>query len=65
MRHIDQNRTVPMYRTNIETAPAGIFHGPMVVSMRPLKAADAIRAIQITTRFPASMVRLSISGIQN
>ena len=53
MRHIDQNRTVPMYRTGIQTAPAGIFHGPMVVSMRPLKAADAIRAVQITTRFPA------------
>jgi uncharacterized protein YcsI (UPF0317 family) len=25
----------------------------MVVSMRPMKPADAIRAIQITTRFPA------------
>ena len=25
----------------------------MVVSMRPLKAQDAIRAVQITTRFPA------------
>ena len=34
-------------------APAGPFHGPMVVSMRPLKPADAIRAVQITTRFPA------------
>jgi uncharacterized protein YcsI (UPF0317 family) len=43
---------VPMYRTNIATAPAGKFHGPMVVSMRPLKAADAIRAVQITSRFP-------------
>ena len=32
---------------------AGPFHGPLVVSMRPLKPADAIRAIQITTRFPA------------
>jgi uncharacterized protein YcsI (UPF0317 family) len=31
----------------------GPFHGPMVVSMRPLKPADAIRAIQITTRFPS------------
>jgi uncharacterized protein YcsI (UPF0317 family) len=41
-----------MYRTNIATAPAGKFHGPMVVSMRPLKAADAIRAVQITSRFP-------------
>ena len=32
---------------------AGPFHGPLVVSMRPMKPADAIRAIQITTRFPA------------
>ena len=40
-------------RTNIPTAAAGPFHGPLVVSMRPMKAADAIRAIQITTRFPA------------
>ena len=41
-----------MYRTTIATAAAGPFHGPMVVSMRPMKPADAIRAIQITTRFP-------------
>jgi uncharacterized protein YcsI (UPF0317 family) len=53
LRHITLNVTVPMYRTSIATAPAGPFHGPMVVSMRPLKPADAIRAIQITTRFPA------------
>src|SRR5208337_547370 len=44
---------VPMYRTNIPCAPAGPFAGPLVVSMRPMKAADAIRAIQITSRFPA------------
>jgi len=53
LRHIDQNRNVAMYRTSIATEPAGPFRGPMVVSMRPLKAADAIRAIQITSRFPA------------
>ncbi len=41
-----------MYRTSIPTAPAGPFHGPLVVSMRPLRPADAIRAIQITSRFP-------------
>jgi uncharacterized protein YcsI (UPF0317 family) len=52
LRHIEQKRNVSMYRTSIETVPAGIFHGPMVVSMRPMKAADAIRAIQITSRFP-------------
>ena len=52
LRHIAQNRNVAMYRSNIATVPAGVFNGPMVVSMRPLKAADAIRAIQITSRFP-------------
>jgi uncharacterized protein YcsI (UPF0317 family) len=53
LRHMTCGATVPMYRTSIATAPAGPFHGPMVVSMRPMKPADAIRAIQITTRFPA------------
>jgi uncharacterized protein YcsI (UPF0317 family) len=53
LRHITCGSTVPMYRTSIATTAAGPFHGPMVVSMRPLKPADAIRAIQITTRFPA------------
>ncbi|WP_196591267.1 putative hydro-lyase [Pectinatus frisingensis] len=52
IRHITDNHNVPMYLTNIECIPAGVFHGPMVVSMRPMKPADAIRAIQITTRMP-------------
>ena len=53
VRHIEQGSNVPMYRTNIATQPAGVFGGPLVVSMRPLKAADAIRAIQVTSRFPS------------
>jgi uncharacterized protein YcsI (UPF0317 family) len=53
IRHIDQGTTVPMFRTSIACAPAGPFKGPMVVSMRPFTPADAIRAIQITSRFPA------------
>lgn len=53
MRHIALGRNVPMYRTHIATECAGPFGGPLVVSMRPLKAADAIRAIQITSRFPS------------
>jgi uncharacterized protein YcsI (UPF0317 family) len=52
LRHIQQGRNVAMYRTSIQTEPAGPFHGPLVVSMRPLQAADAIRAVQITARFP-------------
>jgi len=53
IRHIACNANVPMYRTNIPTTAAGPFHGPVVVSMRPMLPADAIRAIQITSRFPS------------
>ena len=53
MRHIALNKTVPMFRTSVQTKPAGPFHGPMVMSMRPMTPAHAIRAVQITTRFPA------------
>jgi uncharacterized protein YcsI (UPF0317 family) len=53
VRHIERGTNVPMYRTNIPTRAAGRFHGPMVVSMRPLQPADAIRAVQITARLPA------------
>ncbi len=53
IRHIEQNVRVPMYRTNVACRPAGPFAGPMVVSMRPFKPAQAIRAVQITTRFPS------------
>lgn len=53
LRHIIRGCSVPMYRTSIETNSAGPFRGPMVVSMRPMKPADAIRAVQITTRFPS------------
>lgn len=53
LKHLSAGCNVPMYRTNVPCEPAGPFAGPLVVSMRPLKAADAIRAIQITTRFPS------------
>lgn len=52
LRHVEQGRNVAMWRTSIACAPAGPFAGPMVVSMRPLAPADAIRAVQVTTRFP-------------
>jgi uncharacterized protein YcsI (UPF0317 family) len=53
LQHIERNTTVPMYRTSIDCLPAGPFRGKMVVSMRPLSPGDAIRAVQITSRFPA------------
>ena len=53
LRHVEHKVRVPMYRTNIACKPSGPFAGPMTVSMRPLKPADAIRAVQITSRYPA------------
>jgi uncharacterized protein YcsI (UPF0317 family) len=53
LRHQSCSSNVPMWRTSIPCVPSGSFRGPMVVSMRPLKPADAIRAVQITSRFPA------------
>jgi uncharacterized protein YcsI (UPF0317 family) len=52
VRHIDEGRNVPMYNTSVPLIPAGGFGGRLVVSMRPYRAADAIRAIQITSRYP-------------
>jgi uncharacterized protein YcsI (UPF0317 family) len=53
LRHVELGRNVAMFRTSLPTEPAGPFGGPLVVTMRPLKAADAIRAVQITSRYPA------------
>ncbi|MEZ5816381.1 MAG: putative hydro-lyase [Hyphomicrobiaceae bacterium] len=53
LRHQTCGVNVPMFRTSIQCQPSGPFRGPMVVSMRPFKPADAIRAVQITSRFPA------------
>jgi uncharacterized protein YcsI (UPF0317 family) len=53
LRHITCGSNVPMYRTTLPCTPAGVFHGPLVVSMRPMTPRAAIRAVQITSRFPA------------
>ena len=53
IKHLACGANVAMYRTNVPTNAAGAFSGPLVVSMRPFRPAHAIRAIQITTRYPA------------
>lgn len=52
VRHIDQNKTVPMYRTSIETSPAGPFGGGMVVSMRPIAEQDVDKVFDLCRRYP-------------
>lgn len=52
LRHVDQGRNVAMYRTNLACAPAGIFQGPTVVSMRPIKSRDVAKVVEVSGRFP-------------
>ena len=52
LRHIEEKRIVPMYRTGLACRPAGIFRGPMVVSMRPIPAPLIARAVTVTARYP-------------
>ncbi len=54
LRHQQQGCNVSMYITNVPTLPAGVFSGPMVVSMRPVKRGQIARAVQVTSRFPAT-----------
>jgi uncharacterized protein YcsI (UPF0317 family) len=52
VRHLEQRCNVPMFRTNLPCTPAGPFRGPLVVTMRPLTPAQAIKAVVITSRYP-------------
>ena len=51
VRHIEEGRNVPMFKTSIPVAPAGIFKGNLVVTMRPIPESLVVRAVQITTRY--------------
>ena len=51
--HIEQSVNVPMFLTNIDCEPAGVFSGKMVVSMRPIPASMVSDAVRITSRYPA------------
>jgi uncharacterized protein YcsI (UPF0317 family) len=53
LRHIECGCGVPVFRTNVPCRPAGVFHGPLVVSMRPIPAHLVAAAVQISGRYPA------------
>jgi uncharacterized protein YcsI (UPF0317 family) len=52
VRHIEEGRNVPMYKTNIPCVPAGVFHGNMVVSMRPMPYDQVVKAVLVTGEMP-------------
>jgi uncharacterized protein YcsI (UPF0317 family) len=52
--HVENGKGVAMWQTSIECRPAGVFHGPLVVSMRPIRPRDLAKAITATARFPGA-----------
>ncbi len=52
--HVEQGKNVAMWRTSTPCRPAGVFHGPMVVSMRPIAAAHLAKAVTASARFPGA-----------
>ena len=53
LRHYEQGKNVSMFITSIQTTPAGVFHGPMVVTMRPIPQEKVVKAVQVTSRYPS------------
>jgi uncharacterized protein YcsI (UPF0317 family) len=52
VRHIEEDRNVPMYITGIDCESAGVFHGKMVVSMRPIPPELVVKAVNVTASMP-------------
>lgn len=53
MQHLEQEGgRIPVYISNIPCQPAGIFQGPMVISMRPIRQDLVVKAVEVTSRYP-------------
>jgi uncharacterized protein YcsI (UPF0317 family) len=51
IRNMEENKNVSMYVTNKACLSAGPFSARLVVTMRPMTPEQAVRAVQVTTRF--------------
>lgn len=52
LRNVERNCTVPMFVSNLACTPAGRFHGPMVVTMRPVATAQIELVCALSVRYP-------------
>jgi len=52
LRHQEEDRVVPMYRTDRDCEAAGPFRGRLVVSMRPIPASRVDDAVRISDEQP-------------
>ena len=52
LRNVERNTTVPMFVSSLACTPAGRFHGPMVVTMRPVATARIELVCALSARYP-------------
>jgi uncharacterized protein YcsI (UPF0317 family) len=52
LRYLDRGDREALYLSDLETVASGPFAGRIILSMRPLRPADAIRAIGVTATYP-------------
>jgi uncharacterized protein YcsI (UPF0317 family) len=51
-RNVEHNTKVSMFVSSLACVPAGRFHGPMVVTMRPIPEAKVGLVRELSSRFP-------------
>jgi uncharacterized protein YcsI (UPF0317 family) len=51
--YLGDGKVVPVYVTDRDCEAAGSLHGPLAVSMRPIRTDELVRTIELTSRFPA------------
>jgi uncharacterized protein YcsI (UPF0317 family) len=71
VRHVEEGKNVPMYKTTIECISSRTFSSSLVVSMRPLPAHHVVRAVEVTSRYykahgsPVHIGNPAIIGIED
>jgi uncharacterized protein YcsI (UPF0317 family) len=52
LRNVERNTVISMFVSNLACVPAGRFHGPMVVTMRPIGEAQVDLVRELSSRYP-------------
>jgi uncharacterized protein YcsI (UPF0317 family) len=52
LRNVERNTIISMFVSTLACAPAGRFHGPMVVTMRPIAEAQVDLVCKLSSRYP-------------
>ncbi len=52
VRHVKRGTMVPMLISSLACVPAGCFHGPMVLTMRPIPKAQVQLVRELSARYP-------------